>query len=364
MTGDDGTFARVRRLLIFRTGSIGDTVTALPVFHLLRRSFPHAERRVLTNFPINSDAAPLQSVLGEAGFIHGYFPFPARLRDPRHMMVLCDRIRGWRPDLTVYLRERRNVGALLRDVAFLRLAGASRMVGAPLARALRRNAGPGANGLWEGEAARLARCLARIGDARADDPASWSLDTSASEEAEARALLAGWAGRTRFATFAVGAKIDFKDWGDDNWRRVLAGLAESAPGLGLVLVGATNDSGRARSVAAVWRGPVLDLCGRCAPRLSALVIRRAVALLCHDSGPMHLAASVGTPAVAVFSTHARPGVWFPFGARHRVFYPGLAWSGGDPPVLRDATGEYNITQVPPEAVLAAARRLVADASGG
>ena len=70
-------------------------------------------------------------------------------------------------------------------------------------------------------------------------------------------------------------------------------------------------------------------------------------------GPMHLAASVGTPSVSVFSNRAKPGLWFPFGTRNRVFYPGLDWSGGTPPILRDAGGETNITLIPNEAVLEA-----------
>ena len=359
MTSSIRDFADVRRLLIFRTGSIGDTVTALPVFHLLRRAFPGAERRVLTNFPINSDAAALQSVLGEAEFVHGYFRFPAAMRSPGRIAGLAREIADWQPNLAVYLRERRSAAPLWRDLAFLRLAGLRRVLAVPRSRDLRRNRGPDADGLWEAEARRLARMVAAIGDARPGDAASWDLALTAAEAAQAAALLGGGdSGKRRFIAFAVGAKIDVKDWGDTNWRRVLTGLGAEACDHGLVLIGGAGDSARANAIAESWRGPVVDLCGRAGPRISALAIRGAALLLCHDSGPMHLAAAVGTPAVAVFSTHAKPGVWFPFGAAHRVFYPGLAWSGGDPPVLRDAAGEANITQIPPDQVLDAARTLL------
>jgi ADP-heptose:LPS heptosyltransferase len=351
--------AAVRRLLIFRTGSIGDTVVALPSFHLLRRAFPNAERRVLTNFPINSAAAPLQSVLGDAGFVHGYFRFPLGIRHPRRALDLRREIADWAPDGGVYLRERRGRLPVTRDIGFMRLCGAKRLFGADIAVDLARYRGPDADGKWESEAARLARCLAAIGDARLDDPASWDLELSAAERDEAARLLAGWPGRARFVAFAAAAKIAFKEWGDDKWQLVLNAMSADDPTLGLVLIGAAGDAARSAAAAATWRGPVLNLCGRCAPRVSALVIRDAVTLLCHDSGPMHLAAGVGTPAVAVFSTHSRPGIWFPFGRRHRVFYPGLAWSGGDPVVRRKADGEYNITQVPVDQVLDAARSMLA-----
>ena len=75
-------------------------------------------------------------------------------------------------------------------------------------------------------------------------------------------------------------------------------------------------------------------------------MRDAEVFIGHDSGPMHLAASVETPSVCVFSTHAKPGIWFPCGLQHRILYPGLQWSGGEPLTMREATGETNITLIP------------------
>ena len=42
----------IRRVLVFRLGSLGDTVVALPSFPLVARAFPRAERRVLTSFNV------------------------------------------------------------------------------------------------------------------------------------------------------------------------------------------------------------------------------------------------------------------------------------------------------------------------
>ena len=48
-----------RKVLIYRLGSLGDTVVALPSLHLIARAFPDAERRVLTNFPVSGKEAPI-----------------------------------------------------------------------------------------------------------------------------------------------------------------------------------------------------------------------------------------------------------------------------------------------------------------
>src|ERR1022692_4022661 len=71
----------VRRVLIYRLGSLGDTVVALPCFHLIARTYPNAERRLLTNFPVHAKAPAAAAVLGDSGLVHGYMSYtwvPAR----------------------------------------------------------------------------------------------------------------------------------------------------------------------------------------------------------------------------------------------------------------------------------------------
>jgi ADP-heptose:LPS heptosyltransferase len=80
------------------------------------------------------------------------------------------------------------------------------------------------------------------------------------------------------------------------------------------------------------------------PRESAALLARAAAFIGLDSGPMHLAASVGTPVVAIFSTQNPPGAWFPVGRRHRILYP--------------AGEALTIAAITPEAVLCEANALL------
>ena len=49
------------------------------------------------------------------------------------------------------------------------------------------------------------------------------------------------------------------------------------------------------------RGAKVNLCGRLTPRETAAVLEHAEVFLGPDSGPMHLAASVGVPCVIAFS---------------------------------------------------------------
>ena len=120
----------VTKLLIYRMGSLGDTAVALPVFNLLARVFRDAERRVMTNMPVNSDAPAIQAVLGDSNLVQGYFSYPLGTREPSQFFDLCRQIRAWGPDRAIFITERRGF-ALRRDQMFLHACGIHKILGAP-----------------------------------------------------------------------------------------------------------------------------------------------------------------------------------------------------------------------------------------
>ena len=122
----------VRRVLIYRLGSLGDTVVALPCFKLIARVFPDAERFVLTNFPVNSKAAPLQAILGHNGLVDGYLEYPLRTRDATALLTLRSRIQALKPDALIYLCGPRGTLRAVRDILFFLSCGVRRIIGAPI----------------------------------------------------------------------------------------------------------------------------------------------------------------------------------------------------------------------------------------
>jgi heptosyltransferase-3 len=312
-----------KRVLIYRLGSLGDTIVALPALHLVARAFPNAERRLLTNFPINAKAPPAASILQGSGLVHGYFRYAAGTRSPRELLGVWWQLLRWRPQVLVYLGPARQLDLTLRDGRFFRLCGIPRLIGVPVTEDMRTHRWEESEQALESEAARLARNLAELGDANLDAPASWDLRLTAEEHARATEALAATAGRPLIAV-SVGTKVQSKDWGRDNWRALLSRLATLYPDHALALCGASEESEASEFTADGWRenssSPVVNLCGLLTPRESAAALARARAFIGHDSGPMHLAAAVQTPCVAIFAARNKPRVWFPYGKQHRVLY--------------------------------------------
>jgi ADP-heptose:LPS heptosyltransferase len=123
-----------------------------------------------------------------------------------------------------------------------------------------------------------------------------------------------------FLSLAISSKVSVTDWGVENWKALMPSLHREFPRHALIFIGAKEDRSHSAEVAALWPGKTLNLSGELSPRESAAVMQKGDLFLGIDSGPMHLAASVGVRCVAVFSGRNRPGMWFPFGDAHEVIY--------------------------------------------
>jgi len=93
----------------------------------------------------------------------------------------------------------------------------------------------------------------------------------------------------------------------------------------VVLIGGPEDRVTTRSVRALMRSEAIDLAGETEPGLLPALLQSAAVLLTNDSGPMHVAAAVGTPVVALFgpTSPLRTG---PYGPSHQVLTSGIACS--------------------------------------
>jgi ADP-heptose:LPS heptosyltransferase len=312
-----------KRVLIYRLGSLGDTLIALPALNLVARAFPTADRRMLTNIPVNVKAPPAAAILDHTGLVHGFIRYAVGTRSVLELAKLWWTIRRWRPDVLVYLGSSRGVVSAQRDGRFFRLCGIRHIIGMPVTEDMQQNRWQHDVQALEPEAERLTRNIAVLGDARLDDPASWDLHLTDYEKTQADAAL-GTLAKMPLIAVSVGTKVQSKDWGRDNWRALLMQLAVLYCGYGLALSGAPEESEASEFAGDGWRqsggGPVVNLCGKLTPRESAAAFRRAKIFIGHDSGPMHLAAAVQTPCVAIFAARNKPRVWFPYGSQHRVLY--------------------------------------------
>lgn len=88
---------------------------------------------------------------------------------------------------------------------------------------------------------------------------------------------------------------------------------------GLLLIGGPEEEERARHFVAGVHAPVVSFTGRLSLRQLAALLQHCRVLVSNDSGPVHVAAAVGTPTVTLFTGQrpaATPRRWGPVGPGH------------------------------------------------
>jgi heptosyltransferase-1 len=298
------------RILIIKPSSLGDVVHALPVLAALRGAYPQAHIAWL----VSKSFAPLlegHPLLDEV-IRFDRARFGRMWRSPR---IFCD---FWR--FVAAVRRRRfdlviDLQGLLRSGLLSFFSGARERAGFADAR----------EGAWLFYSRRV-RCPAsaqhavdkNLAVARAlglcIDRPEFPLGLRPEEYAHARCLLSEAAGETlpSFTAIMPGARWETKRWPPER----IAALIDRIHADGLprcVLLGASADRPSADEVTAACGSDVVDLVGRTTLRQLAALIGVADRVVCHDSGPLHLAAALGKPTVAVFgpTDPARTGPYSP-----------------------------------------------------
>jgi ADP-heptose:LPS heptosyltransferase len=308
-------------VLVYRLGSLGDTVIALPAFHAVRRAFPDSRITLLTNRPVSAKAAAAEEILGRGYFFDAVLDYPVGTRNPWVLAGLVWRLRRLRVRTAVNLAAFRSDRASARDRWFFRVCGVERFVGFDLQTRDKRPVPDALTGEVEWESARIARRVAEWEAVDLGDTANWDLRLTPAEVAAGEALLEPLPGDRPMLAFSTGTKLQANHWGSQNWEELSRRLAGHLPGWSAVFLGSASEREEAARCATVWSGRAVNLCGQSTPRESAAVLRRCGLFLGHDSGPMHLAACVGAPCVAVFSARNLPRQWFPRGGdRNRILY--------------------------------------------
>lgn len=171
-------------------------------------------------------------------------------------------------------------------------------------------------------------------------------------EAAADALLDGLPA-PRVALLPGAARGPAKRWPAAHF--IEAGRRLAADGAGIAVFGAAGERPLCAEVAAGIGSAARDLAGRTPLPVWAAALARCNAVICNDSGGMHLAAAVGAPLVAVYgrTDPARTG---PLGGRATILQDSAVRARD---IARDSAEAQNaLAAIAPARVYEAARALL------
>lgn len=323
------------RILVVKLGAIGDVVNTLPFVNRLRLGYPRAQ--------ITWAIGPASHALirGQRA-VDRFLVFDARER-ARWRSFLRE-LRADRFDLAIDLQR------ILKSGVITRASGAPFRLGFDRARCkesswlftnrrIPSRERPGVTLEQYLEFADWLECP--------PSPVRWDLPDEPFEPAAAD---------ERRVVVNVGASKGANRWYAEKWAELATALVHEC-GATVHLTGGEVDREAVDALVRAASVPLVDHAGRLSLKQTAGLIRSARLFIGCDTGPLHIAAAVGTPCVALFGA-ADPARTGPYGERTRVVRHVVPCS----PCRRrecNVAGHPCMRDLTASAVLAAARELLA-----
>ncbi|OHX21199.1 putative lipopolysaccharide heptosyltransferase III [Chromobacterium sphagni] len=359
MLNDAIDLSQVRRALVIRLMHHGDVLLTSPVFTVLKSHAPHIEIDALV-YHETREMLTLHPAVSHVFTIDRNWKKLGAWQRLRHELALYSSLKARGYQLVVVLNSSNRTTALVRLLkprwsVVPDMPGSGRFFRKTFSH---RHGLPPANTRHIVEMHLDA--LRRLGVYPAEDETRLAIVAGDEAERTVRRLLAGNEVRPgRFILVHPGSRWFYKCWPADKMAGLVNALHEQ--GWQVVLSGAPSaeEAAMIQAVKAGLGRPAVDLSGQLSLKQLAALIAQARLFVGVDSLPMHLAAAVQTPVVALFGP-SRDKVWGPWRVAHRqvsLDLPcrpcNLAGCGG---------GERSecIERIPVRQVLAAVESLLAE----
>jgi lipopolysaccharide heptosyltransferase II len=348
------------RILIIRPDHLGDVLLTTPALRRLRDAYPTAaihalvgpwSAEVLANYP----EIDLVLTLPFPGFSRGD---KTSLRAPYDLAVAsARRLRKIKYSSALIFRPDHWWGAMVAQ-----WAGIPRRVGydLPDTRPFLTDAIPHQH---EHVVSQNARLVERLVGRAQSEPLTLSFPVDSHERAWVDGYLEEWGVLSQQPIIAIhpGSGTWVKHWGEEKWASVADALAAQLDAA-IVFTGGDHELPLAHRILGHMRQPACIMVGETRVGSLAALYARASLVLGPDSGPLHLAAAVGTPTVSLFGP-ADPLEFGSWGSpqKHIMLWSNIGcrpcrildW-GGDAPENHPCVREITVGQV-----LDAARRAFA-----
>jgi lipopolysaccharide heptosyltransferase II len=290
----------VRRVLVVRLRSIGDTVLTTPSLYALKRFLPHARLDIL----LEDWVAPVLE-----GFEHIDNIITLRRGSTTARAGVAREIRAAKYDVAYNLHGGTTATLLTRASGARHRVG---YAGYQYGR-LHNHLAPSSSTLWGRDKTHsVEQQLALLGwtgvPVTDRPPTHLAVTRDAAASISTRLNAAGLdQANTALAVIHPAAAFDTKQWATESFARVADSLASR--GLAIVVITASNEAGVADSLKQYATAPVVTFTNLSLPEVTAL-LARARLFVGNDSGIAHMAAAVGAPSAVVFGSsntaHWRP----------------------------------------------------------
>lgn len=301
MRNDSRQDLKMRRILIINVNWLGDTLFVLPFVKALRKNFPQAHITVLTH-------PRCREVLDVSPHIDEIILYDEKGRN-RHLLsrfAVISQLKSKQFDTAFILRK-----SLSRSMLIF-LSKIPERIGYDNKRAgflLTKRVPVPKEALHKAEYfLGLARA---VGIDTKEARYEFAVSDIARGKAEEILKDTGLREGEDFMVMNAGGNWGLKRWPAENFAELGDRVYERL-GLKVVLAGAEKDIELCREISGLMKYKPMLLCGKTDLKTLGAIFKKAKWVVSNDSGPMHIAAGVGAPLVALFGPTS-PGITGPYG---------------------------------------------------
>lgn len=306
-------YPEFKRILIVRTDRIGDVLLSTPVIKAVRDSYPNAYIAMMVS-PYGKNIVEDNPYLDDIII----YDKDGKHKSWRRSVKFARNLKKKRFDLALILHPTNRVHLITFFAGIPRRAGYDRKFGFLLTDRIKHT-----KQLGEKHELEYALDLIRYLGIEPKDKAVL-LPLKAESEAWAEELLEheGIKKSDKLLVIHPAASCPSKIWPNERFASVADRLIERY-GFKVLVVAGPKDIALAGNIIKHMHNPAINLSGRTSVSQLASILKKCSLFISNDSGPVHIASSVGTPVISIFGRKQKglsPVRWGPIGKKDKVLH--------------------------------------------
>jgi heptosyltransferase-2 len=302
-----------RRILIVRTDRIGDVLLSTPTIKALRDTYPNAyiammvspyAKDIVEGNP-NLDEVIIYDKHGKHKSVRGSIKFARNLKKKRF-------------DLAVILHPTNRVHLVTFLAAISKRVGYNRKLGFLLTDKIKHAKQLGQKHELEYSLDLIRYLGIRIGDKNLFMP----IRPESERWVEELFQQEGIKETDKLLAIHPGASCPSKIWPAERFAKTADRLADIY-GFRVLLIAGPKDIAKAETVIKNMQHPLINLAAKISVSQLASLLKRCQLFISNDSGPVHIASSLGVPVISIFGRNQKglsPVRWGPVGRKDRVLH--------------------------------------------
>ncbi|MDY6855577.1 MAG: glycosyltransferase family 9 protein [Thermodesulfobacteriota bacterium] len=278
----------IKEILIIRTAYVGDIIMTLPILTPLKEKFPQAR----ISFIASKEGAELLQGNPHIDRIFRFNPFWFYKTSIKAYLLFLFKIRKERFDLVIEARGD------IRDLLFIVF---------PLKSRFKLSYGFGGGRYFLSHVVPFTSIkhrieyhldLARYLDCNTED-IEWKVYLTKEEEKGIVGIMQEYKIEKPFLSVHPGARVPLKMWMIERYAKLYDMIMREYR-MPLLILGSREEKAIADKIITKMKNRPINLAGMISLKEVAGILKESALFICNDSAPMHIAAAMGTPTVAVF----------------------------------------------------------------